>query len=80
MLTEMIIDVCESLIFFNQYFDVDRIILYISFCLIVFKLSNNYSSERLINSFKILLISNLDRFIMSLIQFEIFDDLIMINF
>ena len=76
----MIINVYEPLIFFIQYFNVDRIMLYINFYFIVFELSNNYPSEKLINNFKILLISNLDRFIMSLIEFEIFDDLIIINF
>ena len=80
MLTKMIVGACESLAFFIRYLDVDRIILYVNFYFLVFKLSNNYSSEKLINNFKILLISNLDRLIMSLIESEIFDDLIKINF
>ena len=76
----MIVNVCEFLIFFTRYLDIDRIILYINSCFIVFELSNNYSSERLISSFKILLISNLDRFIIFLIESKIFDNLMMINF
>ena len=80
MLIKMIADVCESLIFFIRYLNIDRIMLYANFCFIVFELLNNYSNERLISNFKILLILNLDRLVMSLIEFKIFNDLIMINF